>query len=419
MFPDRSGRIGVHLLKSILPVLFFVLMLSLVSQPLWSEDDLSGTVGGTLGGTSLDGVNYFEMAIQPEISFGKVGVGLNILLRFDENGNIRDEDWKTRNDYLRIVDYIRYGHKGDPLYLRLGALRGTTFANGFIVYDYSNQVNYDDRLTGLEMAVNRTWGGVEWFDSNLGMIDIFGVRFYSRPFSEIENIPLIDRFVVGASLVNDFRPGEKDNLTEMGVDTGLPLIENSFYDMRLYTEFASIVDYGSGVCIGVASDINVIENVLTMGARLEERWLGDGFIAQNFNRFYEVERMNKFAVLDTVSATSGLFGELTGNLFGIVEITGNYEQYKGRKGYAHLDGIVDATEQIDLTGYFDRRDMDDLGCLFKKFDDDVIMGLEIGYRLSGPLYLVVTRERSFRENEEGSFDPYDRTFIRLGFKYDI
>jgi len=381
--------------------------------------ELDGTLNGSLGWTVLDGQQYFEMSVRPEFTFGKIGVGLNILLRFDGEGNLREDDWNSVNDYLRIFDYIRYGQMGDPFYARLGALRNTTLGSGFIVYRYSNQINYDERLTGLEIGFDRSLWGFEWFNSNLGRIDISGIRGYWRPLRRVIETPIIKDLVAGATVVNDFRPGDLDNLTEVGVDLMLPILTTSMVDIDLYSDIARIVDFGSGAAIGVSTNVEVVAGVFLLGAKLERRWLGDRFVASCFNQFYEVERNSKPALLDTVTASSGVFGELSGNLLGAFYILGNYEQYSDRRGSAHIEAVTSEFGGVFFKCYYDRGSMKGLADLFTRFDDNVLLGLEAGYSISGPIYLVLTRERSFVERDNGSFEPSDRTFFRAEFRYNF
>lgn len=72
---------------------------------------------------STDPVSYQKLSLYPDISFGKVGIGLALTFhyRFEDSGMvIRSEDWTVSDDrtfldvYLPIFRYVRYGYKGDP-----------------------------------------------------------------------------------------------------------------------------------------------------------------------------------------------------------------------------------------------------------------------------------------------------------------
>lgn len=405
-----------HILAVIclMPVIFF-LPVEVHSQD--GADEVEGMLAGSLGWTLIDGTGYFEMNVNPEISFGKIGVGLNLLLRFDQDGNVRKADWNSTNDYLRIINYVRYGHRGDPLYLRFGGLSSSTLGNGFIIYRYSNQVDYDERMTGFEGGLWRKSWGVEWIDSNLGMIDILGVRWFCLPLNGVVDIPIIKNLTLGVSAANDFRPQTSDNLTIWGYDVTLPILTTSIAGVDLYGDRATIATHGSGTAVGISSTVDLVANILSVGARLERRWLGDNFIPSYIDRFYEIARETKEATLDTVESTTGIFGELSGTVIGVVNLLGNYEQYDGRLGSSHLEATTERLSGFSLRGYYDKTELEDLGELFS-WDDRVIMGLELGYAVKGPLYVVVTRERSFVESN-GVYEPTDRTFFRLEIRYNL
>ena len=79
-------------------------------------------------------VAYQTLSLQPDFSFGKFGIGLDLTFhyRFTSEGgsnfDFREEDWvpgegKTAAEiYLPLFRYIRWGEKGDDLYVKLGSV---------------------------------------------------------------------------------------------------------------------------------------------------------------------------------------------------------------------------------------------------------------------------------------------------------
>src|SRR5919201_373909 len=74
--------------------------------------------------------NYIHTIINTEFNLGAVGVGLslplNLLVQADPkvnkdditySGVIRKRDWDEPLDYAKLVRFIRYGHKRDPVYV--------------------------------------------------------------------------------------------------------------------------------------------------------------------------------------------------------------------------------------------------------------------------------------------------------------
>ncbi|MDH5720576.1 MAG: hypothetical protein OEZ13_08135 [Spirochaetia bacterium] len=164
------------------------------------------------GATTVDGMNYQQIGIRGDFPiFSKLGFGLDLQILLDEEGNIRKEDWDEGVDYLDKIYYIRWGKKGDPLYLRAGGLDYTYLGYGSTVWGYSNMVEYPTyKRVGFEMGYNNESFGMEYFMNNFKELKnanpsvITGGRLVYKP---------IDRISVGASLVGDINQynGLRDN----------------------------------------------------------------------------------------------------------------------------------------------------------------------------------------------------------------
>ena len=95
-----------------------------------------------------------SLSVFPDISFGKLGIGFAFAINYNFSGGsgnsfaVRQEDWWPTNEpvtfqnvlaiYLPKIAYIRWGEKGDPLFLKLGSFNDATLGDGFIMGDYSN-----------------------------------------------------------------------------------------------------------------------------------------------------------------------------------------------------------------------------------------------------------------------------------------
>ena len=90
------------------------------------------TITGGVGMTIIDGKPYYLFNLTPELSFGKIGVGLDINVRVGEDGKVRREDFKDAKSYLRLIRYLRYGAKHEPFYARVGALDYSRLGHGYI-----------------------------------------------------------------------------------------------------------------------------------------------------------------------------------------------------------------------------------------------------------------------------------------------
>ena len=111
---------------------------------------------GTMGSSTINGEIYNQVSIRPEIPIGKLGIGLDIYLYFNDQG-IYKGNWDFQDgetSYKTIVDkiyYIRWGQPGEPLYFRVGALNQISLGNGILVKNYSNTMQYPEiRRIGLD-----------------------------------------------------------------------------------------------------------------------------------------------------------------------------------------------------------------------------------------------------------------------------
>ena len=134
---------------------------------------------GGLGMTWIDNQAYYSISLQPDLSIGKVGIGLNLSLLYNvNNGKFYSQDWKDRQtgktDWARIFRYVRYGHKGEPVYSRLGAFDAERLGHGFILNFYNNQINYEDRKNGLTLDLDFGYFGFETLTNNLARLEVIG-----------------------------------------------------------------------------------------------------------------------------------------------------------------------------------------------------------------------------------------------------
>ncbi|NQT23766.1 hypothetical protein HQ585_00265 [candidate division KSB1 bacterium] len=296
----------------------------------WSgymADEGTSTMDGGIGMTWIDDQAYYNISFQPDVSIGKLGVGLNLSLLYNvDTGHIRSEDWDSGYDYARIIRYVRWGHKGDGFYTRIGALDAARIGHGFILGYYNNQINYDERKIGLSLDMDFGLFGIETMTSNLGRLEVLGLRGYVRPMNKKE-IPVLRNLAFGASYVTDVDPDgsrdSKDGVAFMGIDVELPLIKSDILKMTLFADHAFVVDpvsqaemmqtlyskvngvaipaieiqnsystdkKGSGQSVGLLTDFSALFDLLNLSVGIERRWLGKGFVPNYYGPMYEVQR---------------------------------------------------------------------------------------------------------------------------------
>ncbi len=125
-------------------------------------------MGLGIGSVTIDGVIYNQFALRPEIKFGKLAVGLDVVLYIDDQGNIRKEEWDEASDIIDKFLYIRWAEKQDPFWFKLGALDGVTLGYGGLISGYSNMMEFPAiRRIGINMGVNMGHLGTELLLANI------------------------------------------------------------------------------------------------------------------------------------------------------------------------------------------------------------------------------------------------------------
>lgn len=385
------------------------------------------SVMGGFGMTVIDGEPYYLFNIAPELAFGKFGVGLDINLRMGKNGKLRTEDWDEGYDYLRMIRYIRYGTKKEPIYVRLGVLDYSRLGHGYIMYNYRNSASYDLRKVGMEFDLDFERFGFESVYSDFREGGVFGFRAYGRPlkFTSLASVPVIGGFEIGATYAADFNnnadrtwgdptgtlANAKDggSMGIFGFDFGLPLLSLPTINSTLYFDYASIAGYGGGSALGL--DVNFSGmGVIGLGAKYERRWIGDRFIPAYFDALYERERylpidttrfFSKAELLNNSRKTEGYYGEILISILGRFNIIGGYQSPVGvrNQGIIHLEfDPGDAIPGIILTAGYDKKNV---GRVFK-VDNNSLFYTNIGYKPLPFLFVSTMYIWTFTEDKDAN-----------------
>lgn len=133
-----------------------------------AEEEGGGLFGDALamdagfGAVTIDGQLYNQIALRPDISIGKLGVGLDVVIYMDQDGNIRDEEWNEAKDIIDKIMYVRWGEQGDPFFVRVGTLDNVVLGYGLFMNGYSNMMEYPSvRKTGHHIGFRLGNFGIE------------------------------------------------------------------------------------------------------------------------------------------------------------------------------------------------------------------------------------------------------------------
>jgi hypothetical protein len=274
---------------------------------------------------------YQSLSLTPDFSFGKFGIGLDITLnyRFAGSGNtfvVRQQDWVPTSlqnffeIYLPKIAYVRYGVKGDPLYVKLGSFIDATLGDGFIMGSYANTLFLPTaRHFGLIADLDGSlfdfpYLGVESVMGNVAVLDVMGGRVFVRPLAGTD-IPIWNRLEVGLTGVVDTQPyfgmdpvlftGSPSPVSAFGADVRVPLVyTKDVFSLIAFTDAATLNLKSWGYMIGAGGRII---NVITYGAQI--RLLGAGFTPDYFGPTYDLLRGFQYNTLQA-GGSGSTFGWL-------------------------------------------------------------------------------------------------------------
>lgn len=401
------------------------------------------TIMGGFGLTFVDGQPYYLFNLAPELAFGKIGVGLDINIRVNRDGKIRSEDFDEGYDYLRLIRYLRYGTKKEPVYVRLGVLDYSRLGHGFIMYNYRNSASYDLRKFGMEFDLDFEKFGFESVYSDFGGGGVFGLRGYARPlkFTSLASIPVIGGVETGLTYAADFHEnadvtsptGMLANSTDggsmgvFGFDVGFPLLALPQINSTLYFDYASIGGYGNGAAVGIDVNFSGL-GVIGLGMKYERRWMGDQFLPSYFDALYERERyvpqdttafLSKAQVLKAAKQTEGYYAELLLSVLGRFNIVGSYQSPVGVKnaGTIHLEfDPGDVIPGVILSAGYDKKYV---GKVFK-VDNNSLFYVNFGYKPMPFLFVSTMYIWTYTEEKDGQgrvvgYKSQKRIEPKLGF----
>ena len=128
-------------------------------------------MGLGIGSATIDGTLYNQLALRPEINLGGVGIGLDLVVYMDNEGNVREDEWDFKNDPDLIYDkilFIRYGEKSSPFWAKYGSIENMTLGQGGLMKGYSNMMEFPTvRRVGVNTGFNIGPVGGELFLSNI------------------------------------------------------------------------------------------------------------------------------------------------------------------------------------------------------------------------------------------------------------
>ncbi len=417
----------------------FLLLASTISAEETGDQGPKFTFGmsASLSTETISGTNYEALGFIPDIGYGPLGVGLDLSFHFrfyeQPGGQFgfypRQEDWwdsslSTRQNvdkYLSRIVYVRWGHKGDPLYAQLGLLPSTTLGTGFIVGGYNNgALRPELRYIGLEVdakgeLIDMPYGGFESFVGNISAFDVMGARVYVTPFAitnpDNDFLKNIQFGVTGAVDTDPFAqvPNAPDQTSGRvlvaGADTLVPLVSTELFSAAA-TADAAFQGSHSGGEVGVGGKAI---GFLTWG--LQNRFLGEDFLPQYFDSGYEINRTAKFHIYNgdgpDVPATIGWVASLGTTFLGDqltfgATLSGPWTAQDALFAQPQLQSYATLKAGVlpfDLNAFYVKNGL----TTFNKLTSpkDALIGAKVGYTVGAVTISVVYNLRYLTDAEVG------------------
>jgi len=422
--------------------LIFFLQFPVFSQSSESEEIPAATpnpvdfgFGIGIGAVNLyneagDSVVYNSIKLNPDLSIGKFGIGLDIDFRFTLNGDSGDTtfsvyqpDWylpggtflEYLNLYLSKFDYIRWGQSGDDLFAKIGSLENVSIGNGFIVGGYTNEMfKPATKYTGLRFELdtalfNWPYMGLEFFVSNISAWDLLAARYYVKPLGGISS-PVFSGLEVGLTFSVDRNPYyfverildttiPSDDVYVYGADIMQPLVDIKIFTMALYGDF--VMQGLSTPAVGGQTGLGgTLIKFMTWNGGLIFR--GDDFVPTYFNRTYDLDRSKKYIQYSNTGPTpfqdAGIdykaslgFQFLDGGISFVTQLSGPFatpvqaDPVNVPWEYPHLMALFNVGEGIipyfDMSFWYDKQGIDSLSALVDP--TNALIGGRINYRIQG------------------------------------
>ena len=416
-------------------VIVFLIMMTLVASLLgqgfpdpFKEPETSQIAGG-LGVTWLDGQPYTTITVAPDVSFGKFGLGLYLQFLMDNNNNfkLRKDEYQGGAGILRAIRYVRYGHKYDPFYVRVGMLETATLANGFLMWNYNNGSNYDKRKIGLALDADLGKFGFETVASNLNHLELTGANLFVRPFRFfVPNALLLKDIRFYATFVSDrharVMADSTHALRAFGFGADLHWLDYPVAKSYIYVDWGKFLDYGTGKAVGITFLVPNFIGVFGLAAKFEKRFIDDHFIPSLFGPLYELNReLSPFQMLENATKSEGYFGQLVGHVLHKVRLIGNYQRLNGVKhsGIMHLEALApDLIPSFELRAYYDKLNIESFKDV-RTLDINSVATVEVAYRLNRFMVLSTIYRWYWIEVAPGEFKPIERIEPRLSFRYQF
>lgn len=382
-----------------------------------------------VGYSMINGVSFFQLPFSPEIKIKKFAfkITCNFELAYIPESDkwttgwwekwLQNQDRKPQYIITDIIDYIRYGQKGEKVFLKLGLLENVHMGHGTIFRRYHNMTMYPyTKKTGFlfDLAFNK-WG-FEYIMDDIFDLDILGFRLHFKPLSDKKSF--MRRFYFGLSLGTDLDPRDAEDTNKaysfnnsalmekkyiLGADIGIPLFEKKHFALLLYLDYVKILNVkngGWGLTPGLQG--NIFGFILTG----ELRYYWDKYNGVYFDALYDTERETKLASLEFIKRSMYWFVSLSKEFAKLLEFEVSLEGI-AKKGcrpnlYANFETQRSALWKFTLRMQYEKKYIQGWKDMWSR--DDALIRMEIGYAIAKHADIKLGYEKRFKKNSQDNME---------------
>ncbi len=268
------------------------------------------------------------------------------VVRWDNLGQFRKEDWDEATDFAQIIRGIQYGGKEDRIYLDVNAFKASSLGHGTIMKRYNPNLNLNLRQVSAEFDGFMDYGGGELFVNNVTRPNILGGLVFIKPLSIIDRDNYVMRsFSIGATVAADldaplrnrldfddvdndgrrseylvdqksFKPSYvSTKVVAFGLDTEIKLVDTKTTDWKTYLDYSFLASglptnkndprwdtdasrtgvkgvMSSGLAWGHLLRLNFGDDpVHALRLRTEVRRYDQNYLPSYFDTMYEIQRV--------------------------------------------------------------------------------------------------------------------------------
>ena len=285
------------------------------------------------------GLDRFESAfyllVEPMVDLrfldGKLGFGFGVPLRFElvnfatnpatgaplltQNlGRLRREDWDQVHDFGRVLKYVTYGRKEDPLYISAGQRYASSIGHGAIMRRYAPNIDIDYPRASAQVDAYNEYGGFELFTNDLLEWNTLAGLAFIKPLVFLDRDNLLTKsFSVGVTAATDWRApftirteaatglrevdasgrllANERPAVLVGLDAEVKVVKTKHVDLKPYLDYSHLLGGDGGFTAGVLGRFNVGSTLVNAFRVVGEfRVLGSRYLPSYFDTFYEIER---------------------------------------------------------------------------------------------------------------------------------